>query len=165
MSDEGGAFFSRQLPPKGMEDPREVIRQYCLVWGKATLDAEDTTKRSRSVWFRVRYGEEPNPKYRGEKGEKLVRRKFMLCRVTGRYRYAAVMSAIEKGDMVMCLGRTKLRKVRNRKGVESRYYDMKVDVIFPMGLIGFLLRLYSSHTIKAMLEKEDDEGPDGWYGD
>ena len=46
MNNWGGLFLGQQLPPKGDENPREVIRQYGLVWGRAVRDAQDTGYRN-----------------------------------------------------------------------------------------------------------------------
>ena len=171
----GGAFFSAKLPPMLSERENDVIRQYCLVWGTATFDATDNVERvdendqrvgkRRTVSFRVRYGEEPihyPPGYVRKKGEKLKRVKFMNCRAFGFNASAAVMSAIEKGDMVMCLGRTVFHKRKNKNGQDVNYYEMRVDLVLPMGLIGFLMRLYASKSINALLDSDDNEKADVW---
>ena len=175
MANTGGAFFSAKLPPMLGEDDKAVIRQYCLVWGSATLDAKDNVEsvdesdrrrgKRRTVSFRVRYGEEPiryPPGYVRQHGEKLKRVKFMKCRAMGFNASAAVMSAIEKNDMVLCLGRTVFHKFKNKKGQDASYYEMKVDLCIPMGLVGFLMRLYASPTINGIVDKDENAEADVW---
>ena len=174
----GGAFFSAQLPPMGKERPGEVIRQNCIVWGTATLDATDNVERvdegeekrgsRRAVSFRVRYGEEPiryPPGHIRKPGEKLKKTKFMLCRAVGFTQVAAVMTAVEKNDPVLCVGRTIYRKSKNRNGEPIAWYEMKTMLVLPMGLISFLMRLYNSKTIRDMLEAEDNADADVWESD
>lgn len=161
MSNVGGFFASKQLPPKGMENPRETIRQFAILWGKATMDAEDKTKRTHTISFRVKYGEEPNRNYSGQKGEKHTIGHYMECHTSGNANIASVMAAVEKGDVVLCVGRTTYRAANTKQG-KKWFYRMKVDLIIPSGLVGFLLRLYSSRHIRAMLDKEDREAPDVW---
>ena len=174
----GGAFFSAKLPPMGDENPNDVIRQYCVVWGTATYDADDNAQdvdendqrkgKRRTVSFRVRYGEEPIKYplgYVRKKGEKLKRTKFMNCRAIGFDNVAAVMSSIEKNDMVLCFGRTTYRKRTNKDGKEIRYYEMRVDLVLPMEAIAYLMRLYASPRLNAILEADDNDAPDAWESD
>ena len=174
----GGAFFSAKLPPMGDERENDVIRQYCIAWGTATYDAKDNVEdvdeddqrrgKRRTVSFRIRYGEEPiryPPGYVRKRGDRLKRVKFMNCRAFGFNASAAVMAAIEKNDMVIVIGRTAYRKRRNKKGEEVRFYEMTVDLVIPMGLIGFLMRLYASQSINAMLEADENAEADVWESD
>lgn len=161
MSNIGGFFCGKPLPPKEGEDAERIVRQYAFVWGRAIKDAEDKTVKARSVTFYVKYGEEPNRLYSGQKGERRVNGKFLKCQASGTSSVAAVMAAIEKGDIVLCFGRTTRRNTRTQRG-DKWLYQMKVDVIIPMGLISFLLRLYASAGIQAILDAEDNEAPDAW---
>lgn len=159
MSNVGGAFFGTQLPPKGNEDPKRVRRQNALIWGNATYDAEDKTGKRRVVKFRIKYGEEPvdyPPGHKRKRGEPLTRGKFMECVVTGKSACITVMQAVEKGDMVMCLGRAKHEKFRNGK----TRYSMSVDLIIPFGIVDFMLRLSGVGDIKKMLEAWENAPPD-----
>lgn len=157
----GGFFCGKPLPQKGDEDKTRCIRQYAIVWGRAIMDADDRLDTKRCVSFFVRYGEEPNPKYRGEKGEKRLLGKFIKCQMSGSKSAADVMAAVERQDIVLCLGRT-VRNYLETKTGDKCYYYMTVDVIIPMGLISFLLRLYSSRTICQILDDEDNESADEW---
>lgn len=157
----GGFFCGKPLPQKGDEDKTRRIRQYAFVWGRALRDAEDHLKKTRCVTFYVRYGEEPNPQYRGEKGQRRVLGKFIKCQINGGRDAADVMAAVERQDVVLCFGRT-VRDYRETKDGDRCYYYMTVDVIIPMGLISFLLRLYNSRTIRRILDEEDNEAADEW---
>lgn len=162
MSNSGGAFFGKQLPPKGGEDPQRVRRQNALIWGRATYDAEDkisAKKNKRVVKFVVKYGEEPikyPPGYQRKRGESLTRGKFMRCVVSGDNACMTVMQAVEKGDMVLCLGRAKFETFQNGK----IRYSMSVDLIIPFGVVDFMLRLSGVEDIQKMLQAWENAPPD-----
>ena len=163
MSITGGAFFGKQLPPKGQEDPKKIIRQNCLVWGEARRDAEELVIHNHMVRFILKYGEEPvsyPPGYQRKRGEKLHRPKYMFCKVGGDHACATVMKAVEKGDMVMCLGRTAYQEFTNRNGEVHHRYDMNVDIVIPFDAIDFLMRLYNVGTLQKMLQDWDNAAPD-----
>ena len=162
MSNSGGAFFGKQLPPKGSEDPHIVRRQNALIWGRATYDAEDkisAKKKKHVIKFIIKYGEEPivyPPGYQRKHGEPLVRGKFMKCTASGQNDCMTVMKAIEKGDMVLCVGQAKFETFKNGK----TRYGLKVDLIIPFGVIDFLLRLSNVDKIQDMLAEWENAPPD-----
>ena len=160
MSNSGGAFFGKQLPPKGGEDSQRVKRQNALIWGRATYDADDKIgQKKRVVKFVVKYGEEPikyPPGYQRKRGEPLTRGKFMKCIASGQNACMTVMRAVEKGDMVLCLGRAKFETFRNGKV----RYNMSVDLIIPFGVVDFMLRLSDVADIQKMLKAWENAPPD-----
>lgn len=164
MSNVGGFFCSQPLPPKDGDRDTKRVRQYAFVWGKAIRDADELAVEKRTVSFYIKYGEEPNRKYRGQKGEKRVLGKFIKCQAKGKSDAAAVMSAVEKGDIVLCFGRL-VKDYKTMKTGEKCYYYMTVDVIVPMAAVAFLLRLYESGAIRKLLQAEDNESADVWESD
>lgn len=165
MNNWGGLFLGQQLPPKGDENPREVIRQYGLVWGRAVRDAQDTLRKHRRVNFLVKYSDEPNSNYgkldkRG-KPEKARRPLCVECYATGYRNVTAVMAATEVGDIVVCLGRVKSQKQKTKRG-EMWFRHMNVDVIIPAGVIDSMFGLMASKPIQDILEQQANDAPDEW---
>lgn len=164
MSNVGGIFLGKPLPPKGSENPREVVRQYGLVWGRAVRDADDTTREERRVKFLVKYDEELNPNAgmpdKIRQTQKKYRPLCIECYVSGKRNMAAVMAAIELGDVVLCVGRVKSEIRNSKKRGRMVFRTMLVDLIIPAALIESLLRISSSDSIQAILDAED--APDEW---
>lgn len=173
MSTVGGFFCGQPLPPKEGEDPKNIIRQYAFVWGRVLRDASDAMRKRRTVSFYVKYGEMANPSVGkpGKRGKPQHAKvgKFMKCTVSerrvGENAVASVMSAVERGDVVLCFGCLTTRYYRNKRGEEHRLFWLTVDVIVPMEAIGQLLRLCGSNGIQRLLEAEDNEAPDAWEND
>ena len=166
MRSIGGLFLSHQLRSKEGDDPRKVIRQYGIVWGPAIRDAEDVTRKKRNVSFLVKYDEEPNPRYglldaKGRK-ERKDRPLCVKCYARGTKTVSAVLSAIEKGDTVLCVGRVKSHLQKTKKRGEMWFHDMNVEIIIPSTLIQWLFRACFSHGINELLDAEDNEAPDVW---
>lgn len=158
----GGAFFGPKLPPKGNDDPSKVIRQNCLVWGKAARDATDSVHRKHHVHFLIRYGEEANPnvgkldKY-GHK-EKALRGIFMQCDMRSDKLGASALAAIETGDMVFCLGRCTSQLRKTKKRGEMWFTTMKVDIILPLSLVDTMMTLLANPKIREMLDEVSNSG-------
>ena len=166
MRQAGGMFLGQQLRPRPNEDPRKVIRQYGLVWGRAARDADDVLRKKRNVSFLIKYDEEPNPRY-GQLDkfgfpERKDRPLCMNCFVSGKKNIAAILAAIEKGDSVMCLGRVKSQKKNTKRRGEMWFRTMNVEIIVPAGLMAHLYTLYNSKALTDILEAEANEEADVW---
>lgn len=166
MRSNGGLFLGLQLRPKGDEDKRKIIRQYGVVWGFAIRDADDVTRKKRNVSFLVKYDEEPNPRW-GQKDahgrpERKDRPLCVRCFASGRENISTVMSAIERGDFVVCFGRVRSETEKTKKRGDMWFRTMNTAIVIPMGLIGFLIRLYNSRGINDILDAEDNAAPDEW---
>lgn len=146
MSSIGGAFFGKPMPPKGDENPREIVRQFAIVCGKVTSD--QTAKMSHNenvVTFWLKYGEKPSNANRGErrKGKRDVEGEFIRCTASDADHpgiVAAVVSAIKKRDTVLCAGRTTTRMRQTRNGQIKEIW-LTVDAVFLQDSSSFLMRM------------------------
>ncbi len=168
MSTVGGFFCGKPLPPRAGEDPN-IVHQYAFVWGRVLYDAQDTTRKKRTVRFLVKYDEEPNPRY-GKldahgKPEKMKRGKFMRCNVWGKENIANVMASVEREDIVICFGRLRSKDYRRKDHTLGKDFQIDVDVVIPMAAIGFVLELYGSQGIQKILNGERNAAPDVWESD
>lgn len=162
----GGLFLGKAMPPRGDEDPRRVVRQYGIVWGRAVRDADDVTRKKRNVSFLIAYDREPNPNYGrlDERGrpEKMFRPLCLNCLVSGKNANAEVLAAVERGDAVLCVGRVTSKLQNTKKRGKMWFRQMKVEVCIPATLIELLFKIASSKKIMGILEEENNEESDVW---
>ena len=76
----------------------------------------------------------------------------------------AAKEAMERGDIVMALG-TWVENLKPKTKKKNPTYEMQVGFIVPLGLIGYLLDLYSSDAVKSAVEQYQNADADVWEGD
>ena len=134
------------------EDEDNAVRRcFVAAWGNIVREPEEKFKDMRSVRFAIKTGRGAG---RSEK--------YLLCVGYGERISSTVMRAMEKGDVVFCAG-TWVEKagVKTKKGIRP-IYEMQVNFIIPMELVGFLLDLYSADKIQKIVEDYKNDDADVW---
>ena len=72
---------------------------------------------------------------------------------------------MERGDVVFCCGTWNeiTRPNRNKKIVPV--YEAVINILIPMGLIGFLLDLYSLPELHKLISDRNNDDADVWESD
>lgn len=150
----GGFFKGRSF--RADNDPPDVERAFAILWGRVVGDVDDNTTTTRSVHFVVKYHSHKS---------------YMRCEAHGDNEATFVMGALEKGDMVLCLGeywqhpkregkRKKSRGPDTQTGAREMVYGMRCDVVVPMEAIVFILRLMAAKNIQQLLDEYESAPPD-----
>ena len=134
-------------------DDEKTRRCYVIAWGNIVTDPEEKFEKLRLIRFAIKTGRGAG---RNEK--------HLVCVGYGERVSAVVMRAMEKGDVVFCAGTWVETTYKTKKGVKPMY-EMRVNFIFPMGLVGFLLDLYTTPAVKQMVEERQNEDADVWESD
>ena len=136
------------------EEETETRRCFVVAWGNIVADPSEKYKDLRVIRFAIKTG-------RGAGRTE----KHLVCVGYGERTSAVVMRAMEKGDVVFCAGTwVEKLKSKTKKGIKTTY-EMRVNFIIPMGLIGFLLDLYSTPYISGKVEERKNEEADVWESD
>ena len=140
---------------KYLTDNEERTRRcFVIAWGHIVTQPKDEYKDMRSIKFAIKTGRGAG---RNEK--------HLLCVGYGERTATVVMRAMEKGDIVVVFGTwVEYLKSKTKKG-EKITYEARVNFIVSMGLIGFLLDLYSTPEIRRMVEARKEEDADIWESD
>lgn len=131
-------------------DDEKTRRCFVLAWGNVVKAPEEKYEDLRSVRFVIKTGRGAG---RSEK--------HLLCVVYGDRTASVVMRAMERGDVVFLAGTWVEKMSKTKKGMRPTY-ECRVSIIIPMGLIGFLLDLYSTPQAQKMIEDRRNEAPDVW---
>ena len=133
------------------EDPHDIRRCFVIAWGHIVKQPHEMFENLRCIQFIIKTG-------RGAGREE----KHLLCEGTGDQISTIVMRAMDKGDVVCCMGTWEERlNVQTKKGVK-RMFKMKVHFIIPQGLVGFGLDLYGLSELHKMIEEHQNEAADPW---
>ncbi len=136
------------------DDETETRRCYVIAWGHIVKQPSEKFKDLRSIKFVIKTG-------RGAGREE----KHLVCVGYGEQIATIVMRAMEKGDIVLCAGTwVEKLKSKTKKGVKPTY-EMRVNIIVPMELVGFLLDMYSTPAIMGAVEARQNEDADVWESD
>lgn len=140
------------------EDDDETRRCFVVAWGNLIRDPQETYKDSRHVRFVIKCGRGAG---RSER--------YLVCDGWGQRMTATVMAAMEKNDVVLCAGQWKetiaVSKRKKTLGQRKPVYAMRVNFIIPMGLVAFLLELYSAPKVRKLVEDRKNEDADTWESD
>ena len=136
------------------DEETEARRCFVIAWGNIVTETRERYKNTRMVSFAIKTG-------RGAgRNEKHLR-----CVAYGERITSVVMRAMEKGDVVFCAGTwVENLKSKTKKGIKTTY-EMRVNFIIPLGLVGFLLDLYSTPQIMEQVMEHQNEESDIWEGD
>ncbi|MBR7150408.1 MAG: hypothetical protein IKD01_05270 [Oscillospiraceae bacterium] len=136
------------------DDEEKVRRCFVVAWGNVVANPSETYKDQSIVRFTIKTGRGAG---RNEK--------HLNCVAFGVQISAVIMRAMERGDVVFCAGTwTEKSGVKTKKGVKP-IYEMRVNFIVPLGLMGFLLDLYGTPEITSLVQARQDEDADPWEGD
>lgn len=136
------------------DEPNEKTRRcFVVAWGNIVRAPEEKYKDLRIIRFAIKTGRGAG---RSEK--------HLVCVSYGERLTAVVMRALEKDDVVFCAGTWVETTYKTKKG-EKPSYEMRVNFIFPLGLVGFLLDLYGTPAAQQMIADREDEAPDEWESD
>lgn len=112
---------------------------------------------------------DPETKAWGEKIKtsfniKLHTKTYENCVVWGDNEIARTAQALEKGDVVVCIGMEVTSTFTNKKGETKTYYDLNCDCIIPpQQVTNFTIGLAQSARINEILNAEHEEmGSDGF---
>lgn len=143
---DGGIFKGVKF--KADNDTDETLYQFAILWGKLVADPKVEMFKKKKTSFTVKFH---NKNY---------------CNVVmwDESEAATVAGSLEKGDMVLCLGTISTREYVIQKGEHrgerKQWTDLNAQVVIPMSLIQYLLPLYGSDAIRAILNKETDAIPE-----
>lgn len=132
-------------------DNETTRRCFVIAWGEIVKHPEEKYKDLRIIRFVIKTGRGAG---RAEK--------HLVCVSYGERQSAVIMRALEKGDAVFCAGTWVETQIKTKKKGLHPAYEMQVNFIFPFGLVGFLLDLYSTPQIRGALEERANEEADPW---
>jgi len=136
------------------DDEDQTRRCFVIAWGNIVKEPSEKFKDLRSIKFVIKTGRGAG---RSEK--------HLVCVGYGEQMSAVVMRAMEKGDVVFVAGTwVEKMKSRTKKGIHPTY-EMRVNFIIPMGLVGFLLDLYATPAITGAVEEHRNGEADVWESD
>ena len=136
------------------DEPNEKTRRcFVVAWGNIVRAPEEKYKDLRIIRFAIKTGRGAG---RNEK--------HLVCVSYGERLTAVVMRALEKDDVVFCAGTWVETTYKTKKG-EKPMYEMRVNFIFPLGLVGFLLDLYAAPAARQMIAEHQNEDADTWESD
>ena len=72
---------------------------------------------------------------------------------------------MELGDIVLCAGTWVETTFRNKKGEVKTQYEMRVNFILTLGLIGFLYKLYCLPSLAKAIKEWEEADADVWESD
>lgn len=135
------------------EDAR-ARRCFVVAWGHIVKQPKDQMHNDlRSIEFVIKTG-------RGSGRNE----KHLVCKAYGETISAVVMRAMEKGDIVFVAGTWREYQYRNKKGDAMRY-EAQVNFIVPLGLVEFLLELYSTNGVQQIVDNYRNADADVWESD
>lgn len=142
-------------------------------WWRYVGSDDETTRRCFVVaWGNIvrepleRYQETSVTRFVIKTGRGAGRKEKHLACVSYGERLANVISkALERGDVVFCCGTWNeiTRPNRNKKIVPV--YEAVINILIPMGLIGFLLDLYSLPELHKLISDRNNDDADVWESD
>ena len=135
-------------------DDEKTRRCFVVAWGNIVREPSEIYQNTSITRFVLKTGRGAG---RNEK--------HLACVTYGERMANVVAKACEKGDVVYLCGTwvETIRKVK--KGGEAPVYECHVNILIPMGLIGFLLDLYSTPEAQQMVNRHKDAVPDVWESD
>lgn len=133
------------------DDEEKFRRCFVIAWGNIVKQPKESYKDMRSVKFVIKTGRGAG---RNEK--------HLVCVGYGERLSTVVMSAMGKDDIVLCAGTwTENLASKTKKGIKPTY-EMRVNFIIPLGLVGFLLDLYATPSIVQQIEERENDDADRW---
>lgn len=115
---------------------------FCMCWGTLVRDAE------------LRH----NKKSKAQATVKWARGQFLNIEAWGDDPSYAVLASLEKGEEVIVFGTHYRFDYQTRDGERKEGYALKAEIVLPMTLIQYLVRLFGSKGIQAIVQA--DEGAD-----
>lgn len=135
-------------------DDERVRRCFVVAWGNIVIEPGEKYESTSITRFVVKTG-------RGSGRSE----KHLACVAYGDGMARVIASACEKGDVVFLCGTWVETTRRNRNGKVVPVYEAHVNILIPMGLIGFLLDLYCLPQLQKMVEERRNEDADVWESD
>ena len=135
-------------------DDEKVRRCFVAAWGSIVRAPSDKYESTNSTRFVIKTGRGAG---RNEK--------HLACVSYGERMARVVAQACEKDDVVFVCGTWVETIKKNRKDEVVPVYECHVNIIIPMGLVGFLLDLYSTPEIRQAVNRWKDGAADPWESD
>lgn len=142
-------------------------------WQYKSRDPETKTRRCFvTAWGNI--VREPSEKYESQSITRFViktgrgegrNEKHLACCAYGDRMARVIANACEKGDVVFICGTWVETTRKNRNGKVVPVYECHVNIMIPMGLIGFLLDLYATPEIRKMVAEYKEADADPWESD
>jgi hypothetical protein len=136
------------------KDDEKVRRCFVAAWGNIVRAPSDKYESTNITRFVIKTGRGAG---RNEK--------HLACCAYGDRMARVIASACEKGDVVLVCGTWVEMTRKNRKDEIVPVYECHVNIMIPMGLIGFLLDLYSTPEIRQAVNRYKDGAADPFESD
>ena len=133
------------------EDDENTKRMFVVAWGNIVIEPKDKYESMNITRFTIKTGRGAG---RNEK--------HLHCCAYGDRMARVIANACEKGDVVFLCGTWVETTRKNRNGKIVPVYEAHVNILIPIGLIGFLLDLYSLPQLHQMISARKNEDSDPW---
>lgn len=141
-----------------LKDDEKTRRCYVVAWGNIVIEPLERYQETSVTRFTIKTGRGAG---RNER--------YLHCVSYGDRMANIVAKACERGDVVFLCGTwvetQKTPKKGKNKGKTIPVYECHVNILVPMGLIGFLLDLYATPEALQMVNRHKDAVPDVWESD
>lgn len=122
---------------------------FCLAWGTVSRDPKTTCYSKPKVEF----------------GLKWQRGQFLNVEAWGDSPSFQVCSSIEKGEMVVVMGIFKRFSYTTKDGEQKEGSAVTCDICVPMSLLTYILSLYSSSSLRMLIDSDQKADPMESAGD
>lgn len=136
------------------EDNETTKRCFVVAWGNVVIEPSEKYLDKRITRFTIKTGRGAG---RNERHLHCVSYGDRMARV--------IANACERGDVIFLAGTWVEITRKNKKGNLAQVYEARVNILIPMGLIGFLLDLYSTPEARQMVNRWRDGQSDPWESD
>lgn len=130
----GGCFRG-----KPWRDDNGIENCWVILWGTLTRDAKVTHVNKTKVEFGVKYHAKT----------------YMNCIAWGDEDVSTVMAALETKETVLCAGVWSKRPYTTKDGLQKEWTQLNCDIVIPLSLVKFALKLFQSKGIQKLLASED----------
>lgn len=137
-----------------LQKDEKTRRCFVAAWGNIVKEPRDKYESTNITRFIIKTG-------RGSGRNE----KHLVCVAFGDRMARVIASACEKGDVVFVCGTWVETMRKNRHNEVVPVYECHTNIIIPMGLIGFLLDLYSTPEIRQAVNRYKDGASDPWESD
>lgn len=135
-------------------DDEKTRRCYVVAWGNIVREPAEKYQETSVTRFVLKTGRGAG---RSEK--------HLACVSYGERMANVIAKACEKDDVVFLCGTWTETIKKTKKRAAAPVYECTVNILVPMGLVGFLLDLYSTPEAQQMVNRHKDAVPDVWESD
>lgn len=165
---DGGFFRGGANKPTASEMSREgsdIKRYPAVLWGYVINEPKVSMAKQLKVEFTVKFGASQNVTEHHKEGSG-----YRNCEAWGENDVTTVMAAVEHKETVVCFGEWRVVKYDKgnltKKGKQKQdYHVFNCHAVFPMSFMSFIVELYKSPSIRALLEKDNSAPPDPFESD